>query len=52
MISNQKHHDEYFDLHEELVNELGVEVDLLSTDGVKPRFFELIKNDRVLLYGA
>lgn len=45
-------YDEYFNLHEDLVNELGVEVDLLAADGIKPRFFELIKNDRVLLYGA
>ncbi|MBQ3415567.1 nucleotidyltransferase domain-containing protein [Candidatus Saccharibacteria bacterium] len=45
-------YDEYFSLHEDLVNELGTEVDLLATDGVKPRFFELIKNDRILLYGA
>ncbi|MBR1486583.1 MAG: nucleotidyltransferase domain-containing protein [Synergistaceae bacterium] len=45
-------YDSYYDLHEELVNELGTEVDLLATDGIKPRFFELIKNDRILLYGA
>ncbi|MBR1801709.1 nucleotidyltransferase domain-containing protein [Candidatus Saccharibacteria bacterium] len=45
-------YDSYYDLHEELINELGTEVDLLATDGIKPRFFELIKNDRILLYGA
>ena len=45
-------YDSYYDLHEELVNELGTEVDLLATDGIKPRFFELIKNDRILLYTA
>ena len=37
----------------ELVDELGgVDVDVLTVDGMKPRFYELIKNDRVLLYGA
>ena len=35
-----------------LEDELGTSVDLLTMDGVKPRFFELIKNDRILLYGA
>ena len=36
----------------DLVDELGVEVDVLTTGGVKPRFFEMIAGDRVLLYGA
>lgn len=30
----------------------GTEVDILTMDGVLPRFFELIKNDRILLYGG
>lgn len=38
--------------HMELEDKLGKEVDVLTTAGVKPRFFELIKDDRVLLYGA
>ena len=42
----------YFHLGEDIEAELGTKVDLLSTDGIKPRFFELIKNDRILLYGA
>ena len=33
-------------------DELGTNVDVLTTEGVKPRFFELIENDRILLYGA
>lgn len=33
-------------------DELGTTVDILTTEGVKPKFFELIKNDRILLYGA
>ena len=28
------------------------DVDVLTTESIKPRFFELIKDDRVLLYGA
>ena len=45
-------YDDYFDMHEELEKGLGTKVDLVSMDGVKPRFYELIKNDRILLYGA
>ena len=37
----------------DLIDELnGTEVDVLTSGGVRPRFFELIKNDRILLYGA
>ena len=36
----------------DLIDELGKEVDVLTTAGVKPRFFDLIKNDRILLYGT
>lgn len=43
---------DYIHLCDELENDLGVDVDLLSVDGIKPRFFERIKNDRILLYGA
>ncbi|MBR0480684.1 nucleotidyltransferase family protein [Candidatus Saccharibacteria bacterium] len=46
-----KTYNQYADLHYELENDLG-EVDLLSTDGIHPRFYELIKNDRIPLYGA
>ena len=35
-----------------LEDELETSINLLTTDSVKPRFFELIKNDRILLYGA
>lgn len=35
----------------ELEDELGKPVDVLLDDGIKPRFFELIKNDRIALYG-
>ena len=33
-------------------DELGASVDLLTSESIKPRFFELIENDRILLYGA
>ena len=37
----------------DLINELGgTDVDVLTTGGVQPRFFDLIKNDRLLLYGS
>ena len=36
----------------DLAEELGTEVDVLTTGAVRPAFFEVIKNDRVLLYGA
>ena len=37
----------------ELIDELGgAEVDVLTVDGVKPKFFDLIKNERVLVYGT
>lgn len=37
----------------DLIDELGgVDVDVLTEDGMKPRFFELIKGDRVLIYGT
>lgn len=37
----------------DLIDELsGTEVDVLTTDGAGERFFNLIKNDRILLYGA
>lgn len=35
-----------------LEDELGKHVDLLTTEGAKPRFLDLIQNDRVLIYGA
>ena len=49
---NAKSYDDYYRLHEELRSELGKDVDLLATDGVRPKFFDIIKNDRILLYGA
>lgn len=37
----------------DLINELdGTDVDVLTTDGILPRFFDFIKNDRVFLYAA
>ena len=37
----------------DLVDELhGTDVDILTTGGIRPRFFDSIKNERVLLYGA
>jgi len=42
--------DAFSDFRYELVNELGTDVDLLTTESVKPRFYDLIKNDRVLIY--
>lgn len=37
----------------ELIDELnGTNVDVLTTKGVLPKFFNMIKNDRIPLYGA
>ena len=37
----------------DLIEELsGTDVDVLTTAGVRPKFFKFIKNDRVLLYGT
>ena len=35
-----------------LIDELGKDVDVLTMDGVRPKFFDFIKNDRILLYGC
>ena len=35
----------------ELMDELGTEVDLLTPKSMGERFYNLIKNDRVLVYG-
>ena len=48
-----KNYNAYADFRFELENELGTDdIDILTMDGVKPRFYELIKNDRVTLYGG
>ena len=37
----------------DLIDELnGNDVDVITLGGIRPKFFELIKNDRILLYGA
>ena len=36
----------------DLADELGSDVDVVTTGGVEPRFFDIIKNDRMLVYGA
>ncbi|MBQ8985150.1 nucleotidyltransferase domain-containing protein [Candidatus Saccharibacteria bacterium] len=43
---------DYFHFCDELEAELGTDVDITSEDGMFPGFFDLIKNDRILLYGA
>ena len=35
----------------ELMDELGTDVDLLTPNSIGERFYDLIKNDRLLLYG-
>lgn len=42
----------YEDMRLNLAKELGTNVDMISSDSIKPRFYDLIKNDRILLYGA
>lgn len=45
-------YDDYYNYHSNLEKDLGTKVDLLTMDGINPRFFELIKNDRIDLYAA
>ena len=42
---------DFFHFCDELETELGTSVDITSEDGMFPGFFDLIKNDRILLYG-
>ena len=42
---------DFFHFHEDLKKELGADVDLLTDKGISPRFFNRIKNDRILIYG-
>lgn len=46
-----KTYKEFYHLCEDLEDELQTNVDLLTEKSTTPRFFELIKNDRILLYG-
>ena len=43
---------DYYHMCHEPEQELGTSVDVTSEDGMFPGFFDLIKNDRILLYGA
>ena len=43
---------DFFHLCEDLEAGLGTSVDLLTEKGTSPRFFELIKDERVLVYGG
>ena len=37
----------------ELVDELdGTDVDVITMDGIMPKFFEMIRNERIPLYGC
>lgn len=45
-------YDDYYNMHKSLEEDLGTEVDLLTMDGINPRFFELIKDERIPLYAA
>lgn len=42
---------DYFHMCEDLEGELGTDVDVTSEEGMFSGFFDLIKNDRILLYG-
>lgn len=43
---------EYFHFCDDLETELGTSVDVTSEEGMLAGFFDLIKNDRILLYGS
>ena len=45
-------YDDYYQLHKSLEADLGKKVDLLTMDGINPRFYNLIKHDRMPIYAA
>lgn len=49
---NVKTYNDYFHMCEELEDELKTPIDITSEEGMLPGFFELVKNDRILLYAA
>ena len=49
---NVRTYKDYFHFCEELEKELGTDVDVTAEEGMLPGFFDLVKNDRILLYGA
>ena len=49
---NVKTYKQFFHLCEELEEKLGTEVDLITEKGTSPRFFNVIKDERILLYGG
>lgn len=51
-MSNIKKYKDYFHFCNELKNALGKDVDVTSEDGMLPGFFDLIKDERILLYGV
>ncbi|MBQ9017400.1 nucleotidyltransferase domain-containing protein [Candidatus Saccharibacteria bacterium] len=51
-MQNINKYKDYFHFCKELETELGKEVDVTSEEGMLPGFFDLIKNDRIVLYGA
>ncbi len=51
-ITNIRKYKDYYHFCEELENEFGKKVDVTSEEGMRPGFFDIIKNDRILLYGG
>lgn len=45
-------YDDYYHCHLSLEKDLGTKVDLLTMDGINPKFYKLIKDDRISLYAA
>ena len=43
---------DFFHFSEDLKSSLGCDVDITSEDGLLPGFFNLIKDDRIILYAA
>lgn len=51
-MSNMHRYKDYFHFCDDLENELGTDVDVISEEGMFPGFFDLVKNDRIPLYGV
>ena len=51
-IDNMKKYRDYYHFCDALEKGLGKDVDVTAESGMRPGFYDMIKNDRVLLYGA
>ena len=51
-MENFHKYKDYYHFCDELEKELGTNIDVTAEEGMLPGFFDLIKNDRIPLYGV